>query len=221
MRLPRSYTGGRVRCTFFSSGEKSRLSGSNSRPNVSEGYDTSERPGRPAGEYVVRFFLPDGASTRWAFLFYFLYIFSEKNIVYRDRTHVPTCQKATIHRLPRSYRGDRGRVRCTFFQPRLPGSNSRPNVSEGYEVTSELPGRPAGEYVVRFFLPDGVSTRWAFIFIFIFIFILVRKISFTGIKLTSQRVRRLRGYLGATGATGGRVRCTGAFFSSGWCLSSL
>ena len=26
---------------------------------------------------------------------------------------------------------------------RLPGSNSRPNVPEGYEVTSELPGRPA------------------------------------------------------------------------------
>ena len=25
----------------------------------------------------------------------------------------------------------------------LPGSSSRPNVSEGYEVTSELPGRPA------------------------------------------------------------------------------
>ena len=25
---------------------------------------------------------------------------------------------------------------------RLPGSNSRLNVSEGYEVTSELPGRP-------------------------------------------------------------------------------
>ena len=25
---------------------------------------------------------------------------------------------------------------------RLPGSNSRPNVSEGYMVTSELPGRP-------------------------------------------------------------------------------
>ena len=25
----------------------------------------------------------------------------------------------------------------------LPGSNSRPNVSEGYNVTSELPGRPA------------------------------------------------------------------------------
>ena len=25
----------------------------------------------------------------------------------------------------------------------LPGSNSRPNVSEGYEVTSELTGRPA------------------------------------------------------------------------------
>ena len=26
---------------------------------------------------------------------------------------------------------------------RLPGSNSRPNVSEGYKATSELPGRPA------------------------------------------------------------------------------
>ena len=26
---------------------------------------------------------------------------------------------------------------------RLPGSNSCPNVSEGYEVTSELPGQPA------------------------------------------------------------------------------
>ena len=31
--------------------------------------------------------------------------FSEKNLVYRDRTHVPTCQKVT--RLPLSYRGDR------------------------------------------------------------------------------------------------------------------
>ena len=27
----------------------------------------------------------------------------------------------------------------------MPGSNSRPNVSEGYMVTSELPGRPAIE----------------------------------------------------------------------------
>ena len=26
--------------------------------------------------------------------------------------------------------------------PVLPGSNARPNVAEGYEVTSELPGRP-------------------------------------------------------------------------------
>ena len=26
---------------------------------------------------------------------------------------------------------------------RLPGSNSRPNVSEGYMITSELQGRPA------------------------------------------------------------------------------
>ena len=33
-----------------------------------------------------------------------------------------------------------------------------------------------------------------------FFFFLVRKIPFTGIELTSQRVRRLRGYLCATGA---------------------
>ena len=41
-------------------------------------------------------------STRWAFLFWFL-VFSEKNPVCRDRTHVPTCQKVTRCRL--SYRG--------------------------------------------------------------------------------------------------------------------
>ena len=34
----------------------------------------------------------------------FVFIFSEKNPVYRDRTHVPTCQKVT--RAPLSYRGD-------------------------------------------------------------------------------------------------------------------
>ena len=40
------------------------------------------------------------------------------------------------------------------------------------------------------------STRWAFLFFLFFIFLfLVRKIPFTGIELTSQRVRRLRGYL--------------------------
>ena len=44
-------------------------------------------------------------STRWAFLFIYLFIFSEKNSVCRDRTHVPTCQKVTW--LPLSYRGDR------------------------------------------------------------------------------------------------------------------
>ena len=38
------------------------------------------------------------------------------------------------------------------------------------------------------------SARWAFVFIFYFIF-LVRKIPFAGIELTSQRVRRLHGYL--------------------------
>ena len=30
----------------------------------------------------------------------------------------------------------------------MPGSNSRPNVSEGYEVTSEQPGRPALYYII-------------------------------------------------------------------------
>ena len=40
------------------------------------------------------------------FLFFlFFIIISEKNVVCRDRTHVPTCQKVT--RLPLSYRGDR------------------------------------------------------------------------------------------------------------------
>ena len=43
------------------------------------------------------------------------------------------------------------------------------------------------------------STRWAFFFFFFF---LVRKIPFAGIELTSQRVRRLRSYLWATGVTG-------------------
>ena len=33
------------------------------------------------------------------------FFFSEKNLVYRDRTHVPTCQK--VAGLPLSYRGDR------------------------------------------------------------------------------------------------------------------
>ena len=34
---------------------------------------------------------------------------------------------------------------------RLPGSNSRPNVSEGYEVTSELPGCPTLLYMYIIF----------------------------------------------------------------------
>ena len=38
------------------------------------------------------------------FLVLVFFVFSEKNPVYRDRTHVPTCQKVT--RLPLSYRGD-------------------------------------------------------------------------------------------------------------------
>ena len=39
-----------------------------------------------------------------SFLFHFsFFIFSEKNPVYRDRTHIPTCQK--VSRLPLSYQG--------------------------------------------------------------------------------------------------------------------
>ena len=54
-------------------------------------------------------------STRWAFFFT---IFSEKNPVYRDRTHVPTCQKVT--RLPLSYRGDRPHSStCLYFSLRV------------------------------------------------------------------------------------------------------
>ena len=43
----------------------------------------------------------------YIFIYLFIYFsyFSEKNPVYRDRTHVPTCQKVT--RLLPGYRGDR------------------------------------------------------------------------------------------------------------------
>ena len=41
---------------------------------------------------------------------------------------------------------------------------------------------------------QSFSTRWAFLF-FIFWICLVRKMPFAGIELTSQRVRRLHGYL--------------------------
>ena len=44
------------------------------------------------------------------FIFIIYFIFSEKNLVYRDRTHVPMCQKVT--RLPLSYRGDRPKKMC-------------------------------------------------------------------------------------------------------------
>ena len=36
---------------------------------------------------------------------FLFFVFSEKNLVCRDRTHVPTCQKVTW--IPLSYRGDR------------------------------------------------------------------------------------------------------------------
>ena len=47
----------------------------------------------------------------WAL--FILFIFREKNPVYRDQTHVPTCQKVT--RLPLSYRGDRPVVVVVVF----------------------------------------------------------------------------------------------------------
>ena len=52
----------------------------------------------------VDFLCSNDISTR-CFCFVLFCFFSEKNLVYRDRTHVPTCQKVT--RLPLSYRGDR------------------------------------------------------------------------------------------------------------------
>ena len=69
-----------------------------------------------------------------------------------------------------------------YFKEKIPVYRDRThvNVSEGYEVTSELPG----------------------IILFLFYLVLVRKFPFTGIELTSQRVTRLRGYLRATGSTG-------------------
>ena len=46
----------------------------------------------------------------------FIFFFSEKNPVYRDRTHVPTCQK--VMRLPLSYRGEvPGMCVCVCFLP--------------------------------------------------------------------------------------------------------
>ena len=60
-------------------------------------------------DYEVEFLCTNDLSSNRSPLvghfFFFFFFFSEKNPVYRDRTHVPTCQKVT--RLPLSYRGDR------------------------------------------------------------------------------------------------------------------
>ena len=45
-------------------------------------------------------------------------LYSKKNPVYRDRTHVPTCQK--VARLPLSYQGDR-LILYNSIKPLLPG----------------------------------------------------------------------------------------------------
>ena len=53
-----------------------------------------------------------------------------------------------------------------FFSEKNPvyrDSNSRPNVSEGYEVTSELPGRPVLHFQHAHFIPIvGVGKRDAY-----------------------------------------------------------
>ena len=60
---------------------------SNSRPNVSEGYEVpTELPGSTGTNDLIVLH-PSGI-----FIFIFLF-FSEKNSVCRDRTHVPTCQR--------------------------------------------------------------------------------------------------------------------------------
>ena len=41
----------------------------------------------------------------------------------------------------------------------MPGSNSRPNVSEGYMLTSELPGRPCSRRTVGNVL-SGIVFRY-------------------------------------------------------------
>ena len=63
----------------------------------------------------------------------YIYIFSEKNLVYRDRTNVPTCQKVT--RLPLSYRGDRSmtsKVEVNFAD--VCGFDTRPCSPELQQV---------------------------------------------------------------------------------------
>ena len=62
---------------------------------------------------------------------FILFYFSQKNPVYRDRTHIPTCQKVT--RLPLSYRGDRlcswsAGLKCKYIKQKFKCPRSRLRV---------------------------------------------------------------------------------------------
>ena len=85
----------------------------------------------------------------------FYHLFSEKNPVYRDRTHVPTCQKVTW--LPLSYPGD-CQNGCVPSVPREVGADSFYLDSEAvqsllnihtlrgnYTTSQGLSARPGGE----------------------------------------------------------------------------
>ena len=83
----------------------------------------------------------------------------------------------------RTSRGHTGRSHRIFHPPSF-FCGACLNFSRDKDSAIPLPRRPNGLIVLH--------SLGIFIFIFHF---LVRKIPFTGIELTSQRVRRLRGYL--------------------------
>ena len=78
----------------------------------------------------------------------FYLFFSEKNPVYGDRTHVPTCQKVT--RLPLSYRGDRLVVHkkrvVIIYDTSLVPSNHTPII--GAWVNSKMSGTDPPLYCI-------------------------------------------------------------------------
>ena len=70
------------------------------------------------------------------FLIYFFIIFSEKNPVCRDRTHVPTCQ---VTRLPLSYRGDLESRSICIYSTRY-NSNSGRRIGVGGDEEDDQAG---------------------------------------------------------------------------------
>ena len=152
------------------------------------------------------------------YLFYFtpVFHFSDKNPVYRDRTHVPTCQKVT--RLPLSYRGDRLLhglcvCVCVFFpfilDIKFVGCTNRGHTGgRSHRISHPLsfcgaclyfplekdsaipfPRRPLG----RILCTNDLIVLHPLGILFLFFSFLVRKNPFAGIELMSQRVRGLRG----------------------------